>query len=157
MKGDFEQAINNNEITAYFKGEGDYFSPEEGNMGYHNEILNFTGMMSYLENKAHPYQLLVKYFRLYLSSLKEDVLDAWSLFNNIGCFYTIRKEKSFFLTENEDLIDELTVEEKKKIGVLYRYLKENFDKVPGSAQMFPIKKQFGFTRKNGCRYDLFSF
>ena len=43
--GKFERAVNNNEIRAYFKGEGDYFSPEEGNMGYHNEILNFIGMM----------------------------------------------------------------------------------------------------------------
>ncbi|PXZ08196.1 hypothetical protein DKK70_02325 [Gilliamella apicola] len=157
MKGDFEEAVNNNEITAYFKGEGDYFSPEEGNMGYHNEILNFNRMIAYLREKENPYQLLVKYFRLYLSSLKEDPLDAWSLFNNIACYYYLRKKNRFFLTENEDLIDELTAEEKKKIGVLYRYLKENFDKVPGSAQMFPIKKQFGFTRKNGCRYDLFSF
>ena len=155
--GKFEQAVNNNEITAYFKGEGDYFSPEEGNMGYHNEILNFTGMMSYLENKAHPYQLLVKYFRLYLSSLKEDVLDAWSLFNNISCFYTLRRYNPFFLTQNDYLIDQLTAEEKKKIGVLYRYLRENFDKVPGAAQMYPIDKQFEFTLKKGCPYDLFSF
>jgi len=43
--GKFERAVNNNEIRAYFKGEGDYFSPEEGNMGYYNEILNFIGMM----------------------------------------------------------------------------------------------------------------
>lgn len=125
--GKFEQAVNNNEITAYFKGEGDYFSPEEGNMGYHNEILNFIGMMSYLENKAHPYQLLVKYFKLNLSSFKEDVLDAWSLFRNIACYYNLRKDNCYFFTQNEDLIDELTAEEKKKIGVLYRYLKDNFD------------------------------
>ena len=154
--GKFERAVNNNEIILFFKGEGDYFSPEEGNMGYYNEILNFIGMMSYLENKAHPYQLLVKYFKLNLSSFKEDVLDAWSLFRNIACYYNLRKDNCYFFTQNEDLIDELTAEEKKKIGVLYRYLKENFDKVPGAAQMFPIEKQFGFTRKNGCSYDLFS-
>ena len=29
MKGDFEQAVNNNEISAYLNGEGDYFSPWE--------------------------------------------------------------------------------------------------------------------------------
>ena len=154
--GKFEQAVNNNEITAYFKGEGDYFSPEEGNMGYHNEILNFTGMMSYLENKAHPYQLLVKYFRLYLSSLKEDALDAWSLFNNIGCYYTLRQDNSFFLTQNEDLMDELTAEEKKKIGVLCRYVRDNFDKVPDSANMRPFDEQIKIVKANGFPYDLFS-
>ena len=157
MKGDFEEAINNNEITAYFKGEGDYFSPEEFSMGYHNEIINFNRMMAYLKEKENPYQLLVKYFRLYLSSLKEDVLDAWSLFNNIGCFYILRQDNAFFLTENEDLMDELTAEEKKKIGVLCRYVRDNFDKVPGSAQMFPIEKQMKIGNKYGCPYNLFSF
>ena len=62
----------------------------------------------------------------------------------------------FFLTQNEYLIDQLSTEEKKKIGVLYRYLRNNFDKVPGAAQMYPIDKQFEFTLKKGCPYDLFS-
>ena len=153
----FERALSNNEISAFFKGEGEYFSPEEFNMGYHNELINWQGMLAYLEEKETPFELLVKYFRLYLSSLKEDPLDAWGLFNNIGCYYDLRKDNCYFLTQNEDLIDELTAEEKKKIGVLYRYLKENFDKVPGAAQMYPIDKQFEFTLKKGCPYDLFSF
>ena len=157
MKGDFEQAVNNNEISAYFNGEGDYFSPEEGCMGYHSYIMNFMGMMFYLEKRVNPYQELVKYFRLYLSSLKEDVLDAWSLINNIDCFYILRSDNSFFLTPNDYLIDQLTAEEKKKIGVLYRYLRDNFDKVPDAENMNPLDIQFNFTRKNGCPYDLFSF
>ena len=157
MKGDFEQAVNNNEIIAYLKGEGDYFTPEEFNMGYHSFIMNFTGMMSYLKNKEHPYQELVKYFKLYLSSLKEDALDAWSLFKNIGCFYYFRKNNRYFLTQNEDLIDELTAEEKKKIGVLCRYLRDNFDKVPGSAQMYPIEKQMKLEMEDACPYNLLTF
>ena len=157
MKGDFEQAVNNNEITAYLNGEGDYFTPEEFNMGYHSFIMNFTGMMSNLKNKEHPYQELVKYFKFYLSSLKEDALDAWSLFNNISCFYTLRRYNPFFLTQNDYLIDQLTAEEKKKIGVLYRYLRENFDKVPGAADMRPINDQMKFVYEDGCPYDLFSF
>ncbi len=100
---------------------------------------------------------MVKYFKLYLSSLKEEALDAWSLFNNIDCYYYLRKKNRFFLTENEDLMDELTAEEKKKIGVLFRYLRENFDKVPDPAQMFPIDKHFESIRRNGCPYDLLTF
>ena len=96
MKGDFDEAVNNNEITAYLNGEGEYFSPEEFNMGYHNHIINFTGMMGYIEKQEHPYQELVKYFRLYLSSLKEDPLDAWGLFNNLGCYYYLRKKIAIF-------------------------------------------------------------
>ena len=157
MKGDFEQAVNNNEVSAYLKGEGDYFSPEEGCMGYHSYIMNLMGMMFYLEKKKHPYQELVKYFKLYLSSLNEGALDAWSLFRNIACYYFLRSDNSYFLTQNEDLIDELTVEEKKKIGVLCRYLRENFDKVPGAADMRPINDQMKFVYEDGCPYDLFSF
>ena len=153
----FERALSNNEISAFFKGEGEYFSPEEFNMGYHNELINWQGMLAYLEEKETPFELLVKYFRLYLNTVEENALDAWMLFSNIASYYFLRKKNRYFLTENEDLIDELTAEEKKKIGVLYRYLRENFDKVPGAAQMFPVDKQFEFTRKNGCPYDLFSF
>ena len=157
MKGDFEQAVNNNEVSAYLKGEGDYFSPEEGCMGYHSHIMNFMGMMGYLEDKEQPYQLLVKYFKLYSSSLKEDVLDAWSLFRNIACYYNLRKDNCYFLTQHDDLIDELTAEEKKKIGILCRYLRENFDKVPDSTNMRPINDQMKFVYEDGCPYDLFSF
>lgn len=39
--GKFERALKNNEISAFFKGEGGYFSPEEFNMGYHNEVINW--------------------------------------------------------------------------------------------------------------------
>lgn len=157
MKGDFDEAVNNNEITAYLNGEGEYFSPEEFNMGYHNHIINFTGMMGYIEKQEHPYQELVKYFRLYLSSLKEDPLDAWGLFNNIGCYYDLRKDNCYFLTQNEDLMDELTAEEKKKIGVLCRYLRDNFDKVPGSAQMYSIEKQMKLEMEDACPYNLLTF
>ena len=156
--GKFERAVNNNEIIPFLKGEGDYFSPDEWCRGYHCYMINFMGMMGGLEEKEHPYQLLIKYFRLYLSSLEENVEDAWSLFENIECYYHLRKDNSyFFLTQHEDLIDELTAEERKKIGVLYRYLRDNFDKVPDAENMNPLDIQFNFTRKNGCPYDLFSF
>ena len=159
MKGDFEQAVKNNEISAYLKGEGDYFAPWEMIRGNHNFINNFMGMMGYLKKQEYPYQLLVKYFRLYLSSLKEDVLDAWSLFRNIACYYFLRSDNSYFLTQNEDLIDELTVEEKKKIGVLFRYLRENFDKLPleDIAEMKPFDEQIEVLKKRNCPYDFLSF
>ena len=158
MKGDFEQAVNNNEISAYLKGEGDYFAANEWSRGYQSYMTNFLGMMGYLKKQEYPHQLLIKYFRLYLSSLEENVEDAWSLFENIECYYHLRKDNSyFFLTQNEDLIDELTAEERKKIGVLYRYLRDNFDKVPDAENMNPLDIQFNFTRKNGCPYDFLSF
>ena len=156
MKGYFDEAINNNEITAYFKGEGDYFAPNEWNRGYHSHMTNWMGMMANLEKGENSYQLLVKYFKLYLSSLKEDVLDAWGLFNNLDCFYILQKDNSYFLTQHDDLISELTEEEKKKIGVLCRYLKDNFDKVPDSANMRPFDEQIKIVKEDGCPYDLFS-
>ena len=156
MKGDFEQAVNNNEISAYFKGEGDYFAPNEWLRGNHSHMTNWMGMMANLEKEENSYQLLVKYFKLYLSSLKEDVLDAWGLFINLDCFYCLQKDNSYFLTQHDDLISELTAEEKKKIGVLCRYLKDNFDKVPDSANMRPFDEQIKIVKANGFPYDLFS-
>ena len=154
--GKFERAVNNNEIIPFFKGEGSYFSPNEWNRGYHCHMTNWMGMMANLEKGENSYQLLVKYFKLYLSSLKEDVLDAWGLFINLGCFYGLRKGNSYFLTQHNDLISELTAEEKKKIGVLCRYLKDNFDKVPDSANMRPFDEQIKIVKANGFPYDLFS-
>ena len=156
MKGDFERAVNNNEIIAFFKGEGDYFSPNEWLRGNHSYMTNWMGMMANLEKEENSYQLLVKYFKLYLSSLKEDVLDAWGLFINLDCFYGLQKDNSYFLTQHDDLISELTAEEKKKIGVLCRYLKDNFDKVPDSANMRPFDEQIKIVKANGFPYDLFS-
>ena len=156
MKGYFDEAVNNNEITAYFKGEGDYFAPNEFCWGNHSYMTNFMGMMGYLKKQEHPYQLLVNYFKLYLSSLEENVLDAWGLFINLGCFYDLRKDNYYFLTQHDDLISELTAEEKKKIGFLCRYLKDNFDKVPDSASMRPIDEQMKMVKADGCPYDLFS-
>ena len=71
MKGDFEQAVNNNEISAYLNGEGDYFSPWEMIWGNHNFINNFMGMKGYLKKQENPYQELVKYFRNKKSGLFE--------------------------------------------------------------------------------------
>ena len=154
MKGYFDEAVNNNEITAYFKGEDDYFAPNEFCWGNHSYMTNWMGMMANLEKEENSYQLLVKYFKLYLSSLKEDVLDAWGLFINLDCFYCLQKDNSYFLTQHDDLISELTAEEKKKIGVLCRYLKDNFDKVPDSANMRPFDELINIV--NDCPYDLFS-
>ena len=61
MKGYFDEAVNNNEISAYFKGKGDYFTPEELYKASHSYIMNFMGMMFYLEKRVNPYQELVKY------------------------------------------------------------------------------------------------
>ena len=71
MKGDFEQAVNNNEISAYLNGEGDYFSPWEMIWENHNFINNFMGMMGYLKKQENPYQELVKYFRNKKSRLSD--------------------------------------------------------------------------------------
>ena len=80
MKGYFDEAINNNEITAYFKGEGDYFAPNEWSRGYHNYMINFMGMMGGLKKLEHPYQELVKYFRNKKSGLS-DPYGHRSMFN----------------------------------------------------------------------------
>ena len=53
-------------------------------------------------------------------------------------------------------MDELTAEEKKKIGVLCRYVRDNFDKVPDSANMRPFDEQIKIVKANGFPYDLFS-
>ena len=51
--GKFERALKNNEISVFFKGEGEYFSPEESNIGYHNEVINWQGMMANLREKEN--------------------------------------------------------------------------------------------------------
>ena len=93
--GKFERALKNNEISTFFKGEGEYFSPEEFNMGYHNEVINWQEWLSILE--------------------------------------------------------------RKKIGVLDRYLKEKFVKVPNTTNMRPVNEQMNLVNEYGCPYNFLSF
>lgn len=158
MKCKFEHALNHNELMPFFNGENDYFSPREESWGYHLHMINWESMCSYLAHKDNPFQTLVEVFKTYLSLLNEkNIDDVWALSRNIECFYTLRKYKSSFINQQDDLIDELTEDEKKKIGRSYRFLREHFEEVPGAKDMVPLDQQFEFTRKNGCRHDLFSF
>lgn len=158
MNKSFEYALNHNELLSFFNGEDDYFSPYELNWGEHTHIINWESMCSYLVHKDNPFQLLIKVFKTYLSLLNgKNIYDVWALFNNIECFYHLRVENSYFLNQQHDLIDELTEDEKKKIGRSYRFLREHFEEVPGAKDMVPLDQQFEFTKKNGCRHDLFSF
>ena len=130
MKGDFEQAVNNNEIIAFFKGEGDYFSPNEINWGYHSYIINWQSMMGYLKNKENAFELLVNYFKVYLNSLEDNLPDAWDLFNNIECYYSLIRKNNNFSNNSNDLFGFFDNNEKQKIGRLFRLLRDNFDDIP---------------------------
>ena len=157
MKGDFEQAVNNNEISAYLKGEGDYFAANEWSRGYHNYMTNWMGMMPYLREKENSFQLLVKYFKLFLSSLEDSVQDAWSLIRNISCYYILRNYNDDFSNNSNDLIEWLDDKEKQKIGRLFRLVRDNFDKIPDSTDMRPFDVQIEMVKSRGCPYDFLSF
>lgn len=159
MKNDFEYALKHNELVAFFKGEGNYFKAREESWGQHIYMSNWQSMCLYLEDKNDAFQLLLKVFKVYLKSLVENnILDAWGLFNNIGCYYRIRYNNIFhFLNEQCDLINQLTEEEKKKITQLYRFLKENYKNVPGVENMTSLDRQITYYKERGLPDDLFSF
>lgn len=158
MKKDFQYALTHNQLLPFFNGEDDYFSPHEMSWGRHFHTLNWSAMVSYLKCQPNPFQTLVTVFKSYLSLLDEqNIHHVWALFNNIGCFYSDKKYTLKFLNPDDDLIDELTPAERHKIGRSYRFLRENFELVPGAQDMMSLQRQFEFTKKQGCSHNLFSY
>lgn len=156
MKKFFEYALEHNEIVPFFKGEGDYFSPNEMARG-HLYIINWSSMCNYLQHQTNPFDVLVNVFKIYLNSLDDKVLDSWGLFQNLKCYYLLRFRHDYFFNDHDDLIAELDKYEKIKIGRLFRLLRDNFDKVPGAKEMSSFETLVNFLPKNGCEYDFFSF
>lgn len=153
MKTIFETALDKHEISEFFKGEGVYFA-RGSDWGDHLYISNWQDMCSALKNQKHAQSLLTNIFEEYVRYLKENYEDASSLLLNISAYYIARSMFPFLSAENYDLLKAIDDEYKKKIGCLFRLLRNEYDVKNKGSGKNSLDAEIEKINKNGCVIEL---
>ncbi len=156
MKNKFQIALKNSEIPEFFKGAGQYFSPDP-DWAVHLHIRNWRDLCEYLENldtKNDENQILENSFIVYLNSLKQSYDDAESLAYNISGYYSMREDYAFMSRDGYDLIKALNPEKKSIIGKLFRLLRRDYHSQNIGKPVITLEKLLDRIRNNGCTLDL---
>lgn len=153
MKTTFETALDQHEISDFFKGNGIYFA-RGSEWGDHLHINNWQGMCSVLETQKFAQSLLTNIFEEYVKYLKENYEDAVGLLANVSAYYSARSMYPFLSADNYDLIDEINNESKKNIAKLIKLLRKEYDIKTKDLQMISFEQQLQKLKRNGCTIDL---
>ncbi|MBX8503152.1 MULTISPECIES: hypothetical protein [Pseudomonas syringae group] len=127
MKSNFETALNRDEFPDYFKGNGIYFT-RDPDWGTQLHIRNWQGLCGFLKTHKTPDSVLKEAFEKYLNTVNTDLKDADDLFENIGCYYYMRKKHPVLSIDGFDLILDLSSEQKKKISGIMTFLRQELTK-----------------------------
>lgn len=95
MKTTFEKALDQHEISDFFKGNGIYFA-RGSDWGDHLYISNWQEMCSVLKKQKAANSLLTTIFEEYINHLNENYVDAASLLSNISAYYILKKKTPFY-------------------------------------------------------------
>lgn len=156
MKTKFQIALENNEPSEFFKGQGQYFS-RDPDWGNHLYINNWQGVCGYLKSKDNSNKILLEAFSKYLTSLRSSYEDADSLLLNISCYFLIRNDTSFMSENRFDLIASLIERNKKTIGELFRLLRREYANQNAGKPVISLDQFLSQIKANGCRFDLEKF
>ncbi|GFM95072.1 hypothetical protein [Pseudomonas cichorii] len=153
MKNKFEAAIDNDEISKFFKGEGTYFA-RGSDWGDHLYVSNWQIMCSTLKKQKPAQSLLTHIFEEYLRYLDDSYNDAESLLRNISSYYTLKNKIPFLSDENYDLIESLDSVSKIIVGRLFRFLREEYDIKNKDLPNNTFPQEIESLIKKGCTIDL---
>ncbi|MET0774758.1 MAG: hypothetical protein ABWZ65_04610 [Pseudomonas mandelii] len=153
MKTTFETALDQHEVSDFFKGNGIYFA-RGSEWGDHLHVNNWQGMCSVLKTQKAAQSLLTNIFEEYVKHFKENYDDAAGLFANISAYYSVKSMYHFLSDDNYDLIDDINNESKKNIGKLLRLLRKEYDEKTKNLQMLSFEQQLQKLKRNGCNIDL---
>jgi hypothetical protein len=153
MKTKFQIALENNEPSEFFKGQGQYFS-RDPDWGDHLYINNWQGLCGYLKSEENPNKILLDAFSKYLASLQSRYEDADSLLLNISCYYLMRNDTSFMSEDSFDLIASLSERNKKIIGELFRLLRREYANQNAGKPVISLDQFLSEIKTNGCQFDL---
>ncbi|MCD5989307.1 hypothetical protein KDX30_15490 [Pseudomonas sp. CDFA 553] len=151
MKTKFQIALEKKELSAFFKGQGEYFS-RDPDWGDHLYINNWQGLCNYL--KHSPSNVLLDAFSIYLQSLKPCYKDADSLLLNISCYYLMRSDTQLMSSENFDLVTELNKDNKKIVGELFRILRRDYASKNMGKPVISLDQFLSEIKANGCVVEL---
>lgn len=156
METKFESALNQHEITDFFKGNGIYFA-RGSDWGDHLYISNWQEMCSILKNEKAAQNLLTTIFEEYAKFLKETYTDAAGLLSNISSYYILKKKIPFLSLGNYDLIESLDEKTKKNIGMLFRLLRTTYDKKNANLSKYSFQEELNRIKNSGCPFVLEQF
>ncbi|MHC8293327.1 hypothetical protein [Pseudomonas sp. LB3P58] len=153
MKTTFEMALDQHEISDFFKGKGIYFA-RGSEWGDHLYISNWQGMCSVLKNQKAAQSLLTTIFDEYVKFLNENYDDAAGLLSNLTAYYVIKSKYTFLSAENYDLIKSLDKKRKENIGLLFRLLRKEYDIKNKDLTNYSFEQEIQRLKKHGCTIEL---
>lgn len=153
MKTSFETALEQHEISEFFKGEGIYFA-RGSEWGDHLHVSNWQEMCGVLKTQKAAQSLLTNIFEDYAKYLKENYEDAASLLSNITAYYILKNKIHFLSGEGYDLIASLDEKTKSNIGSLFRYLRKIYDKKNENSSKYTFEQEIQRLKNNGCNIDI---
>lgn len=149
MKTKYQTALENSEIPQFFKGIGQYFSPDP-DWGDHLHIRNWSDICLYLETKDDANKILEISFVEYLESLQNSYEDAESLAYNISGYYYSRKSHAFMSKNNYDLLHAIGEKEKYIIVQLFKTLRKEYTAQNIAKPVITLNHLLDRIRTNGC-------
>ncbi|MFW6751234.1 hypothetical protein ACKUG4_11185 [Pseudomonas glycinae] len=156
MKTTFETALDQHEISEFFKGEGIYFA-RGSDWGDHLYVSNWQEMCSVLKNQKAAQSLLTKIFEDYAKYLKENYEDAAGLLSNITAYYVLKNKLHILSMDDYDLIASLDDKTKNNIGKLFRHLRKVYDKKNEKSSKYSFEQEIQRLKNNGCNIDIENF
>lgn len=153
MKTTFETALDQHEISDFFKGNGIYFA-RGSEWGDHLYISNWQEMCSVLKTQTAAQTLLTTIFEEYIKCLNESYEDAEGLFSNIAAYYIARGMFPFLSDKNYDLIENLNNKSKEQIGRACRLLRNEYDIRNKDLQKYSFEQEVQKIKRNGCLIEL---
>ncbi|GFM95073.1 hypothetical protein [Pseudomonas cichorii] len=134
MRSNFETALNRNEFPDYFRGLKNYFTPDP-DWGTQLHVINWAGLCSFLKTHKTPDLILNNAFRKYLDTVTLNLKDAEDLFDNIGCYYHMRKKVPALSINEFDLVLNLPNAERKKISESIKLLRQELTRSDDTQKM----------------------
>ncbi|GFM66092.1 hypothetical protein PSCICJ_22100 [Pseudomonas cichorii] len=153
MKNRFEIALDQDEITDFFKGNGIYFA-RGSDWGDHLYISNWQVMCGILKTQKPAQSLLTNLFEEYLRYLGDSYKDAESLLFNISAYYGLKRKLPFLSADNYDLLDSLDEKSKHIVGQTFRRLRKEYDLENKDLPATAFDQLIERIRKNGCNISL---
>lgn len=153
MKTTFETALDQHEISDFFKGNHIYFA-RGSEWGDHLYISNWQEMCGVLKTQNAAQSLLTTIFQEYVRYLVENYEDAEGLFSNIAAYYIARGMFHFLSVDNYDLIESLEAKDKVKIGRLFRLLRTEYDRKNRDLPSYSFDQKIKNLKGNGCTIEL---
>lgn len=153
MKTMFETALDQHEISEFFKGNGIYFA-RGSDWGDHLHVSNWAEICNVLKTQKATRNLLTTIFEEYARYLNENYEDAEGLLSNITAYYIIKTRHPFLSDDNYDLIKSIDNKSKEQIGRLFRLLRKEHDIKTKELQMLSFEQRLQKLKINGCPIDL---